>query len=64
MYLDENGCAAQMLFRLQCTVFVSARFDLNQDCYVCACAFGVGKIQSGFIQKYFPQVIVTLFQAF
>ena len=50
-----------MLVRLQCTVFVSARFDLNQNFYVYA--FAVGKNQSGFIQKYFLQVIVTLFQA-
>ena len=62
-YIDEYGWAAQMLFLLQCTVFVSARFDLNQDCYVYACALAVGKNQSDFIPKYFPQVIVALFLA-
>ena len=62
-YIDEYGWAAQMLFLLQCTVFVSARFDLNQDCYVYACALAVGKNQSDFIPRYFPQVIVALFLA-
>ena len=62
-YIDEYGCASQMLFLRQCTVFVSALFDLNQDCYVYACAFAVGKNQSDFIPKYFPQIIVALFQA-
>ena len=52
-----------MLFLLQCTVFVSARLDLNQDCYVYACALAVGKNQSDFIPKYFPQVIVALLPA-
>ena len=51
-----------MLFLLQCTVFVSTRFDLNlQDCYVYACDLAVGKNQSDFIPRYFSQVIVALF---
>ena len=62
-YIDECGCASQMLFFLQCTVFVSARLDLNQDCYVYACASALGKTQSDFTPKYCPQVIVALFQA-
>ena len=54
-----------MLFLLQCTVFVSTRFDLNlQDCYVYACDLAVGKNQSDFIPRYFSQVIVALYPGF